>query len=107
MNARSHRPAPASPAGAALALLMLALLAAVQAMVIFEHLHEHLHADARAADHHCAVTLFSSGVVDAAPPVVGLPAPEAVPVVLLAAPPPVRVTGEHRLPPGRAPPALA
>lgn len=107
MTARNHRLLPAAKARACLALVLLALLAGVQAMVISERLHEHVHADAQHADHQCAVTLFSSGTVDTAASAVTVPAPEAALVVFLSLPQPVLVAAEHRLPPGRAPPVLS
>jgi hypothetical protein len=107
MTTRCHCLLPAARTRAGLALLLLGLLAGVQAMVISQRLHEHVHADAHAADHHCAVTLFSSGQVDAAVPLVSVPAPASVPFTLFSLLHLVLEAGEHRLPPGRAPPALA
>ena len=49
-------------------------------------LHQAIHPDANAPDHHCVVKLFTQGQVDAADsaPVVVLPAPAYVPLELAA-----------------------
>lgn len=67
-------------------------------------LHEHFHADAGKTHHHCAVTIFAHGQVDAPVVAVALPVPAAfveflpqfsvsIPNALVA-----------NLPPGRGPP---
>ena len=67
-------------------------------------LHEHFHADAGSTQHHCAVTLFAHGQVDA--PVVDVALPvrtpltEFLPQLSVSIPNALVAT----LPPGRGPP---
>jgi hypothetical protein len=48
------------------AMIGLVLFLALQLVASSEPLHKLIHADADSADHHCAVTLFSQGQVNAA-----------------------------------------
>lgn len=81
-----------------LLVLLLNLLAASPS------LHEWLHADAGKAEHHCAVTLFAHGQVDAPAVDVALPPPAAhvefFPQTSVSIPHALVAT----LPPGRGPP---
>jgi hypothetical protein len=90
-----------------LASVLAGLVLLLNALAASPSLHELLHHDASQADHHCAVTLFAHGTVDASPvdvPIsVTLTCLEtvAVPVVSAFSP------AIENLPAGRAPPALS
>jgi len=88
-------------------------LAALLAVTVFgllltvaPELHRDLHADAGAATHGCAVTLFAAGVAAAAAALILTVAPLQVARVIL----PVLVEtprpAPRRFPPGRAPPRV-
>jgi hypothetical protein len=61
----SRPPASGQIAKAASALLLSALIVFISLLGVSPELHKWLHADADAADHSCAVTLFAKGQVDA------------------------------------------
>ncbi|HEV2693135.1 MAG TPA: hypothetical protein VG347_09600 [Verrucomicrobiae bacterium] len=49
-----------------IAALLVALVLLLDAMAACPSLHELIHQDANASDHHCVVTLFAHGQVDSA-----------------------------------------
>jgi hypothetical protein len=85
----------------------LALFLALQLFASSDALHRWIHADANSADHHCAVTLFSHGQVNAAESLAPLAAFVAAMFFLL---PPLQSavfsSVEYRFSPSRAPPRL-
>jgi hypothetical protein len=84
--------------------VLLGLFVSVMALAHFEALHLALHPDACESDHHCAVTVFQAGQVDAPVTYVAVVTPAAdltaPATMLLVAPPAMAVV----LLPGRAPP---
>jgi hypothetical protein len=87
-----------------LGVLSVLLVLLLNLMAASPSLHEYFHADAGKADHHCAVTLFAHGQVDAPAVDVALPLPAALiefcPQLFVSIPNALVAT----LPPGRGPP---
>ena len=87
------------------ALLFLGLFFVLQIFSASTELHQSIHSDAAAPDHHCVLTLFAQGHISAAASAVGV-------AVILAAfaffLPPLRTavisSSDYQLAPGRAPP---
>jgi len=90
----------------ALAALLAVTVFGLGLLTVAPELHRDLHADAGAATHGCAVTLFAAGVAAAAAALILTVAPLQVARVIL----PVLVEtprpAPRRFPPGRAPPRV-
>jgi hypothetical protein len=85
----------------------LLLFLALQLFSSSESLHKWLHPDADSADHHCAVTLFSHGQVNASEAV--LPLLAFVAVLFFVLPPlqsAVSFSFDYRFSASRAPPLI-
>lgn len=83
----------------------LSLVLGLTALAASPEAHEHVHCDAHEADHICVVTLYSTGVEDAAEPVfVARPEPIPVSRCLLAATKLTLPAIRFRHPPERGPP---
>lgn len=105
MNRTQRQPRKALRSRSVIAGSLLALFLFVLAMAQFETLHESCHAEAKQADHQCAVTTLHSGMVDAS----------ATDTAIVPAPPVVvsePITGisfvssaDYSLLPSRGPPA--
>jgi hypothetical protein len=95
-QARRHRRGLAL--ASLIAFVWLLLLSASAA------LHHEVHEDAPAADHHCAVTLISSGQVDASPLVAPVTPPVAVFLSSLPRSQAQVIAADLRLMPERGPP---
>ena len=88
------------------ALICLALFLLLQLFAVSGALHRAVHADAAAPNHHCVVTLLAKGQVSAPQLAIALSvfiAPFFFHLPLLQ--PAVCSASDHRLSPGRAPPA--
>ncbi|MDB6122026.1 MAG: hypothetical protein JWQ71_1019 [Pedosphaera sp.] len=87
-------------------VLFLALFLFLQTLALAPFLHQHWHADARQANHHCAVTILEEGKFQLSSVAVIAVLPATV--VVETAPPiaPLLVSVEYQLLPGRAPPAF-
>lgn len=89
-----------------IALLTLAAFLWLLALSTSAALHHEEHHDADAAHHECAVTLLAHGKLDAAPSLALALAPPARPRPPSFPPLTVLARVDHRLMPGRAPPAF-
>jgi hypothetical protein len=84
--------------------LLVALVLFLNLLAASPKLHESFHADAGRSQHHCAVTLFAHGQVDAADVAVVADIPCATVEFLPSVPASIARTISENLPPGRAPP---
>src|SRR4051812_30284035 len=85
-------------------VLFLTLFLFLQVLAVAPFLHQHWHADARQADHHCAVTILEEGKFQLSSVAVMAVLPTTA--VVETAPPiaPLLISVEYQLLPGRAPP---
>ena len=88
----------------AVAVAMILLLLCILALAASPALHERMHADAKDVHHHCVITVFAQGQVDA--PACGVSAPVPIPCFELVCSGTVLFSCPilELLPPGRAPP---
>lgn len=84
--------------------LLVAVVLLLDAMAACPALHELIHHDADTPGHHCAVTMFAHGQVDAVSVGVTPPAPSFTGFVLTVAFTSIHGTGLDQLPPARGPP---
>jgi hypothetical protein len=87
-------------------VLLLALFLSLLALANSAALHTALHPNATSADHHCAVTLLSSGQVQAGTVTVLCPVPPTVVIGLVFVSPSFEAGASFNLPLSRGPPAL-
>jgi hypothetical protein len=84
--------------------LLVGVVLLLNALAASPKLHELFHADAGKAQHHCAVTLFAHGQVDAADAAVAIAVPSIADDFLFPSLVSVFSAAPEILPPGRAPP---
>jgi len=89
-----------------IAALMLGLFLSLHALAASDFLHQELCSDAHAADHHCAVSVFAQGQIEAPAHFNHVVEPPAAILEPLLPSLPPAACPDHLEPPGRAPPAV-
>ena len=93
-------------AGSAVVCLMLLLWLATAALAAIPQLHLLVHENAKTPEHNCLVSQLNDRPLLAGFTVVVAPVPPSVSFWLISSPDSeYHFTSDHRLPPGRAPPA--
>jgi hypothetical protein len=87
-------------------ILLLGLFVSILVLSDSVGLHTALHANAASPGHHCAVTLLSSGQVEAASVTTIAPPAPVIAVAFLISMPSVQTVSSFNLPLSRGPPAL-
>jgi len=88
------------------AALLLGLFLSVLALASSSQAHRVFHPNANKADHHCAVTMLTSGKVDATPSMVAVPLAPLLPLTAVRVEVSSPSVTSFNLPLSRGPPAL-
>jgi hypothetical protein len=87
-------------------LILLGLFVSVMGLVSFSGLHKTFHPNASNPEHHCVVTLLTSGQVEVSAGVPAIIAPDVVSISLVLLEPSFQTEVSFNLPLSRGPPAL-